>query len=242
MPGQVHVIAGRCRTEFHQDAETTVAQGAVVVVCKPDNTVLVHDADGYQPVAWLTRPARLVVDGDRVEAVDGDRTLRVTVLESHGREVYPAGEAGAPVGDCRDCDGTLVRSGTSVHCGGCGVSFGLPADATVEDDPCADCGLPTMTVRRGEAFTVCLDAACGSYVDRVRAAFDRAWDCPDCGADLRVLRRGGLLLGCEDYPACENSFSLPAGLAVETCTCGLPVFDTATGTRCLDSGCEVDAV
>ncbi len=237
MPGQLQLVAGRCRTEFHLGTETTVSQGTVVVVCKPDNTVLVHDADGYQPVAWLTRPRRLVVDGGTVEATDGDRTLRVDVLESHARECYPVGDAGTPVGDCPDCGGTLVRSGTTVTCGGCDASYGLPADATIEDESCPDCGLPRMTVRRGEAFTVCLDAGCGSYVDRIREAFDRAWDCPDCGDDLRVLRRGGLLLGCADYPDCETSFSFPAGVVVDTCDCGLPVFETATGSRCPDTAC-----
>lgn len=235
----LRVIAGRCRTEYDHGDDTTVTQGRVLVVCKPDNTLLVHDAGGYQPVAWLTRPASLVVDGDRVEATDGDQRLRVDVLESFGRGSYPTGEAGTPVGACPDCDGTLVRSGTRVHCATCGDSYGLPADATVApEDRCADCDLPTVTLERGDRFRVCLDAACGSYVEQVRDAFDEAWDCPDCGSGLRVLRRGGLLLGCDAYPDCETSYSFPAGLATGTCDCGLPVFETATGHRCLDSACS----
>ena len=240
MTAQVQVVAGRCRTEFERAGETTVREGEVVVVGKPDHTLLVHDADGYQPVAWLTRPASLVVEDERLEAIDGDQRLRVEVLEAFGRGTYPAGEAGRPIGDCPDCGGTLVRSGTRVHCGTCGESYGLPADASVAEDadPCEDCGLPRIVVERGERFTVCLDAGCESYEDRVRAAFDRAWDCPDCGGDLRVIRRGGLLLGCEHYPDCETSFSFPAGVVTGTCDCGLPRFETATGERCLDSTCE----
>jgi DNA topoisomerase-1 len=234
----LHVIAGRCRIEFDNDDETAVTQGRVLVLCKPDNTVLVHDADGYQPVAWLTRPAGIVVDEDRVEATDGDQRLRVDVIERFGRGTYPASDAGTPVGTCPACDGPLTRSGTRVHCGTCGESYGLPADATIEGEACEDCGLPRMTLHRGEAFTVCLDAACRSYVAAVREAFDRAWACPDCGADLRVLRRGGLLLGCDAYPDCETSFSFPAGLVRGSCDCGLPTFETATGERCLDTSCD----
>ena len=240
MGTRAHVIAGRCRTEFEQGAETAVTQGEVVVVCKPDNTVLVHDADGYQPVAWLTRPATLTVDDDGLEAVDGDQHLRVEVLEAAGRDSYRVGAAGEPVGSCPACRGTLVRSGTRVHCGSCGEHYGVPADATVAGDgtePCDDCGLPRMVVERGEAFTVCLDASCESFYDRAREAFDRAWDCPDCGDALRVVVRGGLLVGCDAYPACDWSASLPAGVVAGTCDCGLPVFETASGTRCLDSGC-----
>lgn len=63
-------------------------------------------------------------------------------------------------------------------------------------------------------------------------------DCPDCGADLRVLKRGGLLVGCDAYPDCEVSYSLPHGTVVGDCSCGLPVFELASGRRCLDSSCD----
>ncbi|MEF8775381.1 MAG: DUF91 domain-containing protein [Haloarculaceae archaeon] len=246
MAAQVQVVAGRCRTEFEHAGETTVREGEVVVVGKPDHTLLVHDADGYQPVAWLTRPASLVVEDDRIEAVDGDQRLQVEVLEAFGRGTYPASEAGRPVGTCPDCEGTLVRAGPRVHCGSCEATYGIPADATVEEEQegqegaatCEDCGLPHVSLERGQRFTVCLDASCESYEESVREAYDRAWDCPDCGTDLRVLRRGGLLLGCGGYPHCETSFSFPAGVVVGTCNCGLPRFETATGERCLDPGCD----
>lgn len=77
-----------------------------------------------------------------------------------------------------------------------------------------------------------------SVADRVRSAFDREFGCPECGDDLRVLRRGGLLFGCEGYPACDTSFAVPHGRHDGTCPCGLPVFETATRRRCLDSQCE----
>jgi len=238
MPDGVHVIAGTCTTEYDGGARASTQRGDVVAVCKPDNTVLVHDADGYQPVAWLTRPASLTVGPDRIEARDGDERLVVTVHESHGRARYPATPAGAPVGPCPACGGHLVRHSRAVACGGCGDSYPVPADAAVgEAEDCAACGLPTLTVERGAELTVCVDRDCESLDDRVREAFDRAWACPDCGGDLRVLRRGGLVLGCEAYPDCETNYSFPAGVLAGTCDCGLPAFETATGTRCLDTAC-----
>jgi DNA topoisomerase-1 len=73
--------------------------------------------------------------------------------------------------------------------------------------------------------------------ERVREQFDRAFACPDCGGDLRVLRRGGLILGCERYPDCDTGFALPEGIHDGACECGLPAFETASGRRCLDGGC-----
>lgn len=239
MSERIHVIAGRCTTRY-ADGEPPASErlGDAIVLCKPDDTLLVHDADGYRPVAWLTRADGLTVDGDVVTAVDGDRTLRVTVHDRHGGGVFPAGSAGEPVGDCPDCAGRLTRAGGAVTCTDCGARYGLPGDATVLDSTCEDCGLPRFSVVRGEEFRVCLDRHCESLDDRVAEAFDRVWDCPNCGDDLRVLRRGGLLLGCASYPACETGLSFPAGEVVGTCDCGLPAFETATGRRCLDTGCD----
>ena len=43
---------------------------------------------------------------------------------------------------------------------------------------------------------------------------------------------------CENYPDCETGFAVPDGTLVDDCDCGLPVFETASGRRCLDSGCD----
>ena len=230
------VIAGRCTTTF-EGTRDRHQHGDVLVLVKPDNTVLVHDADGYQPVAWLTRPESVTVGEKRVTAQDGDQYLAVEIHDTHVRGRYPTSDAGIPVGDCPDCRATLVRTGGGVSCPTCG-SYGLPTGATVLDETCQDCGLPRIRVQRGASFVVCLDRDCESLDERVRAAFDREWSCPDCGGDLRVLRRGGLLVGCEDYPDCETGFAVPDGLHDGTCDCGLPLFDTPTGRRCLDSTCS----
>jgi DNA topoisomerase-1 len=197
-------IAGDCNVYFDGRRETR-QRGHVLVVVKPDDTVLVHDADGYQPVAWLTRPA------DDVS------------------------EAGTPVGNCR-CGGQLIRSGGDVLCLDCAGRHSLPSGATTLDSTC-DCGLPLFRVERGTEFELCLDYECGSLLDAVSERFDRAWDCPNCDGDLRVLRRGGLIAGCENYPDCDTGFSIPDGTISEPCDCGLPRFETASGERCLDSGC-----
>ena len=236
MPETAHVIAGRCTTVFEGSREQE-QHGDMLVLVKPDQTVLVHDADGYQPVAWLTRPETVTVTGERVTARDGTQSLDVTVHEAYERAQYPTSDAGVPVGDCPDCDSHLVRSRGDVCCPGCSTRYSIPTDATVLDETC-ECGLPRMHVERGASFIVCVDAGCESLDERVRQAFDREWTCPSCDGDLRVLRRGGLLLGCEHYPDCETGFSFPAGVLAGECACGLPLFETATGQRCLDTSCR----
>lgn len=230
------VMAGDCTTVFDGPRERE-QRGDVLVVVKPDNTVLVHDAEGYQPVAWLTRADSVAIEDGAVTARDGDEMLRVVTHDEHGNARYPASAAGVPVGDCLDCPGTLVRASGGVTCTECSVRYGLPSDATVTGSRCDDCGLPTLRAERGRAFEVCLDRDCESLDDRVTDAFDREWNCPDCDGDLRILRRGGLLVGCENYPDCDTGFSLPTGVAVGECDCGLPVFETSTGHRCLDATC-----
>ncbi|WP_101298108.1 topoisomerase DNA-binding C4 zinc finger domain-containing protein [Halegenticoccus soli] len=242
MSDTMSVFAGECTTTFEGSRERT-QRGSVVVVVKPDKTVLVHDADGYQPVAWLTRPDTVTVEtageGFGITARAGDQTLRVVSHESAGRADYPVSEAGVPVGRCPDCRGALVRTGGDVACLGCGDRYGLPAGATVLEDACESCGLPLMRVDRGATFEVCVDYACDPLDEAVRERFDRAWSCPDCGEDLRIIRaRGRLLAGCDAYPDCETAFSLPSGVVAGECACGLPAFETAAGRRCLDGACQ----
>jgi DNA topoisomerase-1 len=236
MHEETRVLAGECTIA---DGETeSPYRGDVVVLRKPDGTVLVHDADGYQPVDWLTRAETVTLADGVLTATDGDRFLRIEVHETYGDDSYPVSAAGIPVGDCPDCGGSLVRDGGTVTCLDCRTDYGLPRDATIltAADDC-DCGCPRMRVERGRAFEVCLDRDCESLDEAVRAAFDREWDCPNCDGDLRVLRRGGLLAGCEHYPDCETGWGIPTGAVVDECGCGLPVFETANGRRCLDSGC-----
>lgn len=234
------VMAGECTTVFEGSRERE-QRGDVLVVVKPDNTVLVHDAEGYQPVAWLTRAESVAVEDGTVTASDGDQFLRVVAHEEHGSARFPASQAGVPVGDCRDCPGTLVRTRSDVTCTECDDSYGLPTDATVTGGHCDDCGLPTMRIERGAAIECCLDRDCESLDERVQNAFDREWDCKHCDGDLRVIRRGGLLAGCENYPDCDTGYGLPSGLVIGDCPCGLAVFETSSGQRCLDTTCgEVD--
>jgi DNA topoisomerase-1 len=179
----------------------------------------------------------VTVDTDTVTATDGDQSLDVEVHESHTRGRYPTSDAGVPVGDC-PCGGRLVRAGDAVTCPQCDDRYGLPAGATVTDEACGACGLPRLRAERGATFVVCLDRDCDPLDERVHAAFDREWDCPDCGGDLRVLRRGTLLLGCERYPDCDTAYAFPRGVRDGRCSCGLPAFETPTGQRCLDADCD----
>ncbi len=272
-PGPVtdtlHVVAGDCtvRDRDGNDAPTD-HRGRVVVIVKPDDTVLVHDASGYQPVAWLTRADGVAweyapgegegdadtaagTDTDAAESVTTDppafsltarkdqRVLRVTAAGETSLSTCDVTAAGLPVGDCR-CDGPLVRADGGVRCLDCDAEYGLPRDAAVLGTVC-ECGLPEIAVERGRRFELCLARNCDhstSLDAAVRDAFDRAWDCPDCGADLRVLRRGGLLLGCERYPDCDTGYAMPVGTLAGDCDCGLPVFEVGSGRRCVDSTCD----
>jgi len=246
MDDPLRVFAGDCTTDFEGADRAARQRGRAIVLVKPDDTVLVHDADGYQPVAWLTRPAALTVerpdrtdpdDGAgaavRLVARDGDQRLRVVVRSLDGDHRYPVGEAGVPV-----ADGYVRSRGAVLALGGDAPErYPLPAGATVLDESC-DCGKPRIRVERGIAAEVCVDRSCDPLDDAVRAALDREFDCPDCGCDLRVLRRGGLVLGCEASPDCETAFPVPEGTVDGTCACGLPAFSVGDGRRCLDAGCD----
>ena len=231
-------IAGDCIVRFDGSRDRHL-RGRVLVVVKPDNTVLVHDADGYQPVAWLTRPEELSLTHDPLwlVAVDGDETLRVEAAEDEVVVTdHAVGEAGVPVGHCR-CGGPLVRTGGAVVCLTCEDRYPLPGGAAVLEATC-ECGLPQFRVDRGGTFDLCLDYDCGSLVEAVRERFGGEWDCPNCDGDLEILQRGGLLAGCERYPDCETGFAVPDGTVLSECDCGLPRFETGSGDRCLDTGCE----
>ncbi|MFC6719507.1 topoisomerase DNA-binding C4 zinc finger domain-containing protein [Natrialbaceae archaeon GCM10025810] len=236
----IRVLAGDC-TVIADGTDREEYRGRVTTVVKPDNTVLVHDVDGYQPVAWLTRAdsvssASDPTDGFTLVARKDAQTLRIAAHDQDGFAHYPASAAGTPLGDCPDCGGALVRS-SGVHCVDCDARYGVPSDATIRDDRC-NCGLPRMRVERGLAFRVCIDRTCESLDAAVREAFDREWSCPTCDGDLRILRRGGLIAGCEHYPECDTGFRIPSGVIDGECGCGLPTFDTRSGTRCLDATCD----
>jgi DNA topoisomerase-1 len=253
MPSTMRILAGDCTTRFEGSREHT-QRGYVVLVVKPDKTVLVHDADGYQPVAWLTRPDSLTVEHDDdafgLTARDDEQVLRVHAHRVTGEATLPVSAAGTPVGTAPEGEGDggghddagapLVRANGDVVNLDTGERYALPAGATVTDERCPDCGLPRMRVARGQPFELCIDYACDSLLDRVRERFDREWACPDCGSPLRVFRtrRGPILAGCTAYPDCETAFSIPAGEITGECPCGLPVFETPAGRRCLDGSCD----
>ncbi|WP_327050529.1 topoisomerase DNA-binding C4 zinc finger domain-containing protein [Halomicrococcus gelatinilyticus] len=242
MSDTLRVFAGDCTITFDEDSRRR-RRGEVVALLKPDDTLLVHDVDGYQPVAWLTRAetARATVEDGTftLTATTSDRRVRVECHTCHDVSRYPGSVAGIPVGDCPDCEGPLVRADGDVTCLGCAATYPIPRRATVREETC-DCDLPEMRVERGDPFDVCVDRDCDPLVDAVRERFDREWACPDCGADLRILERGGIVAGCDRYPDCETALGIPDGLVVGECDCGLPVFETRTGRRCLDADCDAE--
>lgn len=240
----VQVFTGDCTIRFEGDHKRE-ERGAVLVLAKPDNTVLVHDRSGYRPVAWLTRAESVTWNRDNggfeLEATAEDKRLQIECHDEHTTAAYQASRAGRPVGTCPSCTGTLVHARSTVSCLRCTDEYRVPRDATITGaagDICTVCDLPLMRAERGRPFEVCVDRQCESLDDRVRERYDRAWTCPECGDDLLVLRRGGLLAGCGSYPDCDTAFAIPTGTITGSCTaCDLPVFDTPAGRRCLDATC-----
>ncbi|WP_158058488.1 topoisomerase DNA-binding C4 zinc finger domain-containing protein [Halorussus halophilus] len=239
MSETVSLLAGECTTEYQgrSTADDRTQRGRVVVVHKPDDTVLVHDAEGYQPVAWLTRADAVYREQSQSEqgnnqialvaVKDGER-LRVQAHDVEQVEMEGTA-AGSPVGTCPNCRSPLVRARGAVTCLGCETEHGLPRDAAVLETTC-DCGLPEMTVERGDRFELCVDRTCENLDEAIRKRFDREWPCPDCDGDLRVLREGALFLGCENYPDCDASLGLPKERVVGTCECGLPKVGSGVGS------------
>lgn len=240
-PTDFRVIAGDCLVELAGDVDDTV-RGHVLVIIKPDDTVLVHDLDGFQPVAWLTRADTVRYNADQavLTAVDGDQWLRVGVEHPTFDRRVAGSVAGTPIGSCPECVNTLVATRDAVSCIGCDNRYGLPDGATMTDSTCA-CGLPEFRVERGDVFDLCIDRNCAPLTDAVADRFDNAWDCPDCSSGtLRVIRRGRLLIGCDRYPECQTAFQFPTGIHDGTCGCGLPQFRHGDRLRCLDGTCDDD--
>ncbi len=238
----IQVLAGECTVTYDGKGQHREEYGAVVILVKPDNTVLVHDAAGYQPAAWLTRAetvAKTQEEGTTAFRASRDgQELTVTCHASFGDDRYAVSRAGARVGECPQCGGILVHADGAVACLGCAARYSVPSDAQITEQVCATCGLPRMRVERGAVFEMCIDRDCESLDEHVRERFDRTWTCPNCAGDLLVLRRGGLIAGCEQYPECETGFAIPSGTVDGRCSeCGLPVFATGAGRRCLDAAC-----
>jgi len=239
----IRVFAGDCTTTFEGSDDQT-QRGRVVVIIKPDRTVLVHDTDGYQPVAWLTRSDSITVESDvggfGITARAGEQVLRIIGHEVTGHAEYPVTEAGIPVGRHPKSGESLIQTGNMITVINSDIKYPLPKGATVQDECCESCGLPMIEATAGERFSICLDRECESLDDAVRERFDDEWTCPDCGAPMQIIRRSGrLLAGCSGYPACETAFAIPTGVVVDVCSCGLPIFETSRGQQCLDGTCEL---
>ncbi|MFB6120939.1 MAG: DUF91 domain-containing protein [Halobacteriaceae archaeon] len=238
MQDTLRVLAGDCTVTYEDDEGTRTQRGRVVVAIKPDGTVLVHDADGYRPAAWLTRADTVAVsrEGDdfRLVAGDGGTRLAVESHETFGRVRFPVSAAGPPVGDCPDCRAPMVRDGDEIACTDCRSRYPIPRDAAVTDEACPDCGLPTVRVERGAELTVCVDRHCQPLAEAVGERFDGEWPCPDCGRGMRIRRERGLRAVCPD---CERRLRVPVGTVAGDCDCGLPLFDTGDGARCPDPDC-----
>lgn len=148
MQDAVRVLAGDCRVRGPE----TDLRGAVVLLAKPDGTVVVHDAGGRRPAAALAADTLAVsrdAGGFAVRARGAAGWLQVASHERYGHAHYPVSPAGPPVGECPDCGGTLVRGGGRVTCTGCLLAYSIPEGATATGARCEECGLPLVETAAG---------------------------------------------------------------------------------------------
>jgi DNA topoisomerase-1 len=108
----------------------------------------------------------------------------------------------------------------------------------VLEETCSTCGRPQMAVERGARFQLCVDPTCEPLDEAVAERFDGTWDCPDCSSPLTVDGTPAVALTCG---ACGLDHPLPHGRTTGACACGLPLFDTPAGIRCLDGTCRRDS-
>jgi len=120
-------------TVVEDATERAEYRGRVVVIAKPDGTVLVHDRDGYQPVAWLTR-------ADAVTVTDDDETVRITAHDERADDWlrvtgHPTRRGGA---DASGADATGAGTTGAADPDGAGALTGR-YPVSVAGDPAGDC-------------------------------------------------------------------------------------------------------
>ena len=211
MPETIRVFAGDCTTTFEGE-RTRTQRGRVAVVIKPDRTTLVHDADGYQPVAWLTRPDALTVEtggASEMQRADGD---------SEGQS--PSGNRASP-GDSE----ALCASGRS--------SGQTPREEAVDDE-----GFGIVARAGDQVLRVVSHHSSGRAEYPVSEAGVPVGTDPETGDPL--VRTGGDVVGIDSevrYPLPRGATVTDASCS----SCGLPTIRAEAGAAfevCLDRSCE----
>jgi RecB family endonuclease NucS len=133
--GLAVTLVGDCETTFEGRAERSLPRGTRQVLCKPDDTVLVHGATGRDPAAWssggsVTADAEdgtLVLRcGDESDATD---TLSVAFDAVHQATAFD------PVGATGDTAGAEARLKQRVLANPGLVEPGFEARATERETP-----------------------------------------------------------------------------------------------------------
>jgi len=148
-------------------------------------------------------------------------------------------EPALSIGRCKCCGGSLRRIENVITCD-CGVVYKLPNGVELAQNPCS-CGLPKFKLKLF-GVDVCVDRQCENMdevIGRQFAASD--FTCPKCGGPLIVVRRKGLIAGCERYyEGCKTAFLLPPNATIiGRCACGLPRLQLKIKARCLDTKCRM---
>jgi RecB family endonuclease NucS len=92
----VRLIVARCEVTYTGRVAAVLPEAVRLLILKADGSVLVHDdAGGYKPLNWMTAPAFVQEEGDRlvVTKPKGDDALEIRLVEVLSDVVHDMGES-----------------------------------------------------------------------------------------------------------------------------------------------------
>jgi RecB family endonuclease NucS len=92
----MRLIVARCEVTYTGRVDAVLPEAVRLLILKADGSVLVHDdAGGYKPLNWMTAPAVLQEDGDRlvVTKPKSDDALEIRLAEVLSDVVHDMGES-----------------------------------------------------------------------------------------------------------------------------------------------------
>ncbi|HKU57433.1 MAG TPA: endonuclease NucS [Gaiellaceae bacterium] len=94
----MRLIVARCEVTYSGRVSAVLPEAVRLVILKDDGSVLVHDdAGGYKPLNWMTAPAFVADEGERlvVTKSKSDDVLEIRLLEVLSDVAHDMGESAA---------------------------------------------------------------------------------------------------------------------------------------------------
>jgi RecB family endonuclease NucS len=94
----VRLIVARCEVAYTGRVDAVLPEAVRLLILKADGSVLVHDdAGGFKPLNWMTAPAFVQEEGDRlvVTKPKSDDALEIRLVEVLSDVVHDMGESAA---------------------------------------------------------------------------------------------------------------------------------------------------